>query len=122
MSNDAFGDRERAEEAKFKQDQELEFKAAARRNRLLGEWLARQFGMISSEVEAYARDIVMVDFDEPGIEDVIRKVMTDIEKRNADISEANVRAKISEFDKVAHQQLSAEYPGPLDSDHRQIGD
>ncbi|MGE4561761.1 MAG: ATPase inhibitor subunit zeta, partial [Rhodospirillales bacterium] len=66
MSNDAFGDRERAEEAKFKQDQELEFKSAARRNRLLGEWLARQFGMISSEVEGYARDIVMVDFDEPG--------------------------------------------------------
>ena len=122
MSNDAFEDRQRAEEAKFKQDQELEFKAAARRNRLLGEWLARQFGMISKEVEDYARDVVMVDFEEPGIEDVVRKVMYDIEKHNADISEDKVRAKISEFDRIAGQQISAEYPGPLEAGHIKIGD
>ena len=121
MSNGAFEDRERAEETKFKQDQELEFKAAARRNRLLGEWLARQFGMSSKEVEDYAKDVVMVDFEEPGIEDVVRKVMYDIEKHNADISEDKVRKKISEFDRIAGQQVSAEYPGSLEAGHIKNG-
>lgn len=106
--SDAFKDREKGFEAKYKLDQDLAFKAEARRNRLLGEWLAERFGMTSTETADYAKSVVAADFDEPGIEDVVRKVMADIAERGVDISEADVRAKIEELNAVAAQQVRAE--------------
>ena len=106
--SDAFSDREKSFEAKYKQDQELAFKVAARRNKLLGLWLAGEFGMTGAAAEAYAKEVVVADLDEPGDEDVMRKVMADIAGRGADITEDQVRAKISELDGVAVQQLREE--------------
>ncbi len=63
---DAFNDREKSFEAKYKQDQELEFKISARRNKLLGEWLAGELGIKGDAVEAYAKDVVIADLEEPG--------------------------------------------------------
>lgn len=103
--SDAFSNREKGFEAKYKQDQDFDFKVEARRNRLLGLWLAAKFGKPESEHKAYAKEVVIADLDEPGIEDVMRKVMADIATHNAAISEAEVRAKISEFGSVARQQL-----------------
>jgi len=115
--NDAFDDREKSYEAKYKQDQELAFKIEARRNKLLGQWLAGEFGMGPAETEEYAKEVVIADLDEPGIEDVMRKVMADIEAKGVDISEDTVRRKIDELEGVARQQLSDDYPEPLDTDH-----
>ncbi|MEQ8665471.1 MAG: DUF1476 domain-containing protein [Rhodospirillales bacterium] len=106
--SDAFKDREKGFEAKYKLDQDLAFKAEARRNRLLGEWLAERFGMTSTETVDYAKSVVAADFDEPGVEDVVRKVMADIAERGVDISEADVRSKIEEFNALAAQQVRAE--------------
>ncbi len=106
--SDSFNDREKGFEAKFKLDAEQAFKAEARRNRLLGEWLADKFGVPESERAEYAKSIVLADMDEPGIEDVMRKVMADIETHGVDISDAEVRAKISELDAVAAQQIASE--------------
>ena len=106
--SDAFKDREKGFEAKYKLDQDLAFKAEARRNRLLGEWLAERFGMTSDETKDYAKSVVAADFDEPGIEDVMRKVMADIAERGVDISESDVRVKIEELNAVAAQQVRAE--------------
>ena len=103
--SDVMNDRERGEERKYQMDQEMQFKAEARRNKLLGQWLAEAFGMGPAETEEYAKAVVMADFDEPGIEDVMRKVMADIAERSIDITEDQVRAKISELDGVAMQQL-----------------
>ena len=106
--SDAFSDREKGFEAKYKLDQDLAFKAEARRNRLLGEWLAERFGMSSDEASEYARSVVAADLDEVGIEDVVRKVMADIAAHGVDIAEADIRAKIDELDAVAIEQIQGE--------------
>ena len=105
---DSFEKKERAEEAKFKLDQELEFKAESRRNKLLGLWLAEHFGLAGDKAEAYAKEVVVADLEEPGIEDIMRKVMADIAARGTDISEQQVRDKISELMPVAVQQIQDE--------------
>jgi len=109
--SDAFSDREKGYEAKFKLDAETEFKIEARRNKLLGLWLADDFGLDAGKAEAYAKEVIMADMDEPGIEDVMRKVMADIETHKSSISEDQVRAKINELDAVAAQQIQDEAAG-----------
>lgn len=120
--SDSFKDREKGYEAKYKMDEELRFRAQARRNRLLGEWLADKFGMTSDERTAYAKEVVAADLDEPGIEDVVRKVMQDIAARGVDVSEQEVRDQIVRFEAVAIEQLAEQYPGALGPDHSKIGD
>ncbi len=102
---DTFNNREKGFEAKFKLDQETEFKVAARRNKLLGLWLAKKLGLNESEVADYAGSVVASDLEEPGDEDVIRKCMTDIEERSANVSEADLRAKLAECAQEAHHQI-----------------
>lgn len=105
---DSFSKREKGEERKFELDQELHFKAESRRNKLLGLWLAEIFGLTGADADAYAKEVVMADFDEPGYEDVVRKVMKDIDSRNAPVTEAQVRAKIQSLEAVAIEQIKAE--------------
>lgn len=107
MSN-AFEDRRSAFETKFKLDQETEFKVRNRRNKLLGFWLAEKMGVPESESEDYAKSVVMSDLDEPGDEDVIRKVMQDIGQRDANISEDDVRDKLLELFGVAAGEVTAD--------------
>ena len=105
---DVMNDREKGEELKYQMDQELQFKAEARRNKLLGLWLAGEFGMGPAETEEYAKEVGGADLDEPGIEDVMRKVMADIADRGAAVTEDQVRAKIKELDSVAIRQVKDE--------------
>ncbi|MEM7547316.1 MAG: DUF1476 domain-containing protein [Pseudomonadota bacterium] len=98
-----FDDRERAFESKFAHDAEMQFKAAARRNKLLGLWLAGPLG--EADPEAYARSVVVADLAEEGDEDVMRKVMADIAAKGASVTEAEVRAKLVELGAVAKEQL-----------------
>jgi hypothetical protein len=86
-----FDDRERAFETKFARDEEMQFRIIARRNRLLGEWAARQMGLSEVETEAYAKDVVRADFEEAGDEDVIRKVLGDLTAAGVDVDEARIR-------------------------------
>ena len=76
-----FDNREKDFEAKFKHDAELKFKATARRNKLLGLWAAEQLGMDGDDADAYARQVIESDFEEPGEEDVFRKVFGDLEAK-----------------------------------------
>ena len=97
-----FDDRERAQEAKFAHDAELNFKAEARRNRLLGEWAAGLLGKKGDEARSSALTRGASDFDEPGDEDVYRKLAHDL----ADFAEAGaIRAKMVELRAVARQQI-----------------
>ena len=106
--SDVMNNRERGEERKYQMDQEMQFKVDARRNKLLGQWLAEAFGMGPAETKEYAKAVVIADLDEPGIEDVMRKVMADIGERGTNITEDQVREKISELNGVAVQQLREE--------------
>ena len=105
----SMNDRKQAYENKFKNDQEFEFKAMARRNKLLGLWLAEEhFGFTGEHAANYAKEVIEADFEEPGDEDVVRKVMADIEKHKADISDYLLRQKMEELLAVAISQLEAE--------------
>ena len=100
-----FEDRENAFENKYAHDEQMKFKAEARRNILVGLWAAELLGKSGDEAEAYAKDVVMADFEEAGHEDVVRKVAGDL----GDLSDADtVRAKIEEMLPVAQQQLMDE--------------
>ncbi len=77
------------------QRHEMDFRVAARRNKLLGLWLAEQFAV--EDAEAYAKEVVLADLEEPGDEDVIRKVMKDITTRGTSINEDQIRNKLAEF-------------------------
>ena len=102
---DLLDDRKKGFEAKFKMDQEMEFKVDARRNKLLGLWLAEKLGLPESDYDAYAKEVVLADLDEPGIEDVVRKVMLDIDTRDANISRDDVLSKIEELQAVAISEI-----------------
>jgi hypothetical protein len=103
-----FKDRERAEEAKFAMDEEIAFKIAARRNRLLGEWAAGEMKLTEEETEAYKKAVVQADFEEAGDEDVIRKLLGDLTAAETDISEADIRAKLEEMAIEAKRQYMSE--------------
>ncbi len=90
-----FDDREHGFEKKFALDAEQEFKATARRNRLLGEWAAGLMGLESAE--DYARAVVKADFEQPGDDDVLRKVFGDLKSSGVEITEAEVRRKMDEL-------------------------
>jgi hypothetical protein len=89
-----FKDRERAEEAHFAHDQEMQFRIQARRNRLLGHWAAEKMGLSAAETEAYAKSVVQADFEEVGDEDVIRKLLGDMTSAGVDTNEAELRAAL----------------------------
>ncbi len=97
------GDREKGFERKFVNDNEQEFRAAARRNRMLGEWAGRLMGL--TNIEAYAKAVVRSDITQPGDEDVLRKVSKDLSGAGLAVNEGEVRAKMDEFLAVARRQV-----------------
>ena len=103
-----FQDRERAEEAKFARDQELLFRIAARRNRLLGEWAASRMGLNPAEADAYAKSVVQADFEETGDEDVVRKLLGDLTSAGCDVEEAEIRTALQAKQVEARRALIGE--------------
>jgi len=100
-----FDDRERAEEKRFQLNQEQEFKAQARRARLVGEWAASMMGMNQDEIAAYAKSVVMADLEEVGEEDLFRKIRADIDAKQVAISDHQIRARMSEALDEARAQI-----------------
>ncbi len=100
-----FDERENAFESKFAHDEEMQFKATARRNKLLGLWAAELLGKSGDEAEAYALEVVKADFEEAGDEDVFRKLAGDLGDR---ADEALIRAKMTELRAVAEEQIMQE--------------
>ena len=100
-----FEDRQRAFEAKFAHDEEMKFRITARRNRLLGEWAARQMGLSEVETESYAKDVVRSDFEEAGDHDVIRKVLGDLTAAGVDMDEDKVREALRNKEIEARRQI-----------------
>lgn len=100
---DSFKDRENAFENKFAHDEEMQFRAIARRNKLTGLWAAELLGKTGDEATAYAAEVVKADFEEAGHDDVVRKLASDL----GDIAdEATIRAKMEEMLTVAKAQLA----------------
>jgi hypothetical protein len=100
-----FDDRERAFENKYAHDLEMQFRANARRNRLVGHWAATLLGKTGDDAVRYALDVVKSDFQEPGHDDVVRKLMSDLGPL---ADEAAIRAKMDECMKLAKESLAKE--------------
>lgn len=103
-----FDKREKGFEGKFAHDQELQFKAEARRNKLLGLWAAEQMGLTGDEAAAYAKEVIKADFQEPGDEDVFRKVREDFDAKGIEQSDHQIRRTMDELMQTAMEQISSE--------------
>ncbi len=100
-----FDKREEAFEQKFAHDEELHFKAAARRDKLLGLWAAEKLGLTGAAAEDYAKTVVVADLEKPGDDDVVAKIMADFAKAAVDQSEHQVRRHLDELMAVAMEQV-----------------
>ena len=92
-----FDKREEAFERKFAMDQELRFKAVARRNKMLGLWAAGQLGKDGADAAEYAKSVVLSDFEEAGDDDVVRKVKGDLDAAGLNRTETEIRSKMTEL-------------------------
>jgi hypothetical protein len=104
----AFDKRKTAAEAKFKHDEEFKFKATARRNKLLGLWAADLMNIEGADADAYAKQVVVSDFEEPGDDDVLRKVLGDLQANGRSEDEKDVRRHMDRLLEQAMQELSEE--------------
>jgi hypothetical protein len=103
-----FEDRQRKEEAQYKHDQELRFKVRNRRNRLFGLWVAEQLGKDAEAAAAYAKSVVLKDFESPGDEDVLGMVRADLAEKGIDISDHMLTKRLAEFEQAAKDQVMSE--------------
>jgi hypothetical protein len=101
-----FDDREKAFEDKYKHDQELQFRVEVRRNKMLGLWAASLMG--KADPEAYAKEVISADFDEPGGADLVRKILGDLEDAGVEMSEHRLRNKMHECLAEAKHQVMRE--------------
>jgi hypothetical protein len=102
-----FDKREEGFEKKYALDEEQKFKAMARRNKLLGLWVAEQLGLSGDAANAYAKEVVAADFEQPGDNDVAHKVTRDLTGKGVAITEPQLRAKMDELMAQAIMQVKA---------------
>lgn len=102
-----FDDRERGFERKFALDEEQEFKAHSRRNKALGQWAAGLMGLEGTQIDEYAKAVVKSDFEQPGEEDVFRKVFEDLKGSGVTVSEGEVRMKMAELLAQARESVKS---------------
>ncbi|HWP26147.1 MAG TPA: DUF1476 domain-containing protein [Xanthobacteraceae bacterium] len=102
-----FDKREEGFEKKFAHDEELKFKATARRNKLLGLWAAEKLGLTGPAAEAYAKEVVAADFEEPGDDDVFRKIRNDFNAKGVTQSDHQIRRTMEQLMEQAIEQIKA---------------
>ncbi|HTK13845.1 MAG TPA: DUF1476 domain-containing protein [Xanthobacteraceae bacterium] len=102
-----FDKREDGFEKKFAHDEELRFKATARRNKLLGLWAAEKLGLTGTEADVYAKDVIMADLEAAGEEDVFQKIRKDFDAKNVVQSDHQIRRTMDELMAVAVTQIQA---------------
>jgi hypothetical protein len=102
-----FDKREEGFEKQFAHDEELKFKATSRRNKLLGLWAAGKMGLSGAEAEAYAKEVVIADFEEQGEDDVFRKVRADLDAKGVKEADEQIRRTMTELMGAAVAQIKA---------------
>jgi hypothetical protein len=102
-----FDKREEGFEKQFAHDEELRFKASARRNKLLGLWAAEKLGLSGAEAEAYAKSVILADLEQAGDEDVFRKIRADFDAKSVAQSDHQIRRTMEELMASAIAQIKA---------------
>jgi hypothetical protein len=101
-----FDEREKGFEAKYRMDEEMMFKVHARRDKLIGLWAAAKMGITGTEAEDYAKSIVLADMDEPGDDDVLRKLSKDLAAKGVTVTDAELKKQLEFFKAEAYAQLA----------------
>jgi len=107
----SFNEREKSFEKKFAMDEELKFKAEARRNRLLGQWAAGKLGLSGTAVDDYIKAVRKADLAQKGDDDVLQKIKTDLKDKGINVADGELRKAMDDFLATAVQQLQAEAKG-----------
>jgi hypothetical protein len=102
-----FDKREEGFEKKFAHDEELRFKATARRNKLLGLWIAQKLGMSGADADTYAKEVVQADFEEAGEDDVFRKVRKDLDAKGVSATDQEIKKQMFDLMAQAVSQIEA---------------
>ncbi len=102
-----FDKRREGYESKFAHDQDLKFKATARRNKLLGLWAAEKMGLSGDAASEYAKDVVKSDFEEAGDDDVFRKVRKDLDAKKVTVSDHQIRREMEDLMATAVEQIQS---------------
>ncbi len=102
-----FDDREKAYEKKFALDQDLKFRAEARRNKMLAEWAAAKLGIMGQALEDYVKAVRRADLEEKGDEDVFRKIRKDFDEKGLSIPDDEIREAMGEFLAKAVAEIEA---------------
>lgn len=105
-----FDKRKEGFEKRFAHDEELRFKATARRNKLLGLWAAEKLGLAGAEAEAYAKEVVVSDFDQPGDDDVFQKIRKDFDAKGVAQSDHQIRRTMEELLARAAEEIKTAKP------------
>ena len=103
-----FDEREKGFERKFAHDEELRFKSTVRRNKLFGLWAAQKLGLSGEEAETYAKSVVKADFEQPGDEDVLRKVRGDLAAKNVGVTDPELERVLLEMMVESVRQIEAD--------------
>ena len=103
----SFDKRREGYESKFAHDQDLKFKATARRTKLLGLWAAEKMGLSGADADAYAKEVVKADFEEAGDEDVFRKIRKDLDAKTVAVSDHQIRREMEELMATAVEQIQS---------------
>lgn len=103
-----FDNREREAEKKFEHDEELRFKISARRNKMLGLWAAEKLGLDGEAADAYAKEVVLADFEKPGDDDVLEKVLADFQEKGVDLDAHKIRLEMDRLWPEAQSEIMSE--------------
>ena len=106
-----FDKREKGFESKYVHDQEITFKATARRNKLLGLWAAEKLGLAGDAAQSYAHEVIKADLERPGDEEVVGKLRRDFDAKGVDQSDHQTRRRLTELMEEALLQIEAESKG-----------
>ncbi len=101
-----FDKRREGFESKFAHDEELRFRATARRDKLLGLWAAERLGLSGSAADDYAKEVVKAEFEEPGDHDIFRKIRRDFDAKSIAVSDHQIRREMDDLMKVAMEQIA----------------
>ena len=101
-----FDDKKKGLEKKIDLDTQKKFKITAIRNKSLGKWAAKQLGLENSKIDEYIDEVIMADFNEPGHEDVIKKILDDFQKANISITYSDIEEMLFNYEKEAINKIS----------------
>ncbi|TVR97477.1 MAG: DUF1476 domain-containing protein [Rhodospirillales bacterium] len=119
--SDTLRELEQSHEARFKLSEEMRFKAQARRNRLLGQWAAERMGLAPEAAAEYARGLVALNLERPGIDHLVARVAQDLGAAGVTVTDSEIVAALNRCHAEAVSSLSEGYPNPLGTDHVRVG-